>query len=145
MRKMYIVRLSAAERGTLEQIVRKLKGSSQRVRRANILLKTDADGPGWTDVRIAEAYSCRRQTVEHLRERLVTEGFESALNGQVRQPRPKVLDGLQEAKIIALRLGPPPAGFANWSLRLLAERVVELAIAPVISYETVRRMLKKTG
>ena len=75
----------------------------------------------------------------------MTEGFESAVNGQVRQPRPKVLDGTQEAKIIALRLGPAPAGFANWSLRLLAERVVELAIAPAISYETVRRTLKKTG
>lgn len=145
MRKKYIVRLSASERATLEQIVRKLKGSGQKVRRANILLKADVDGPAWTDTRIVEAYGCRRQTVERLRERLVTEGFESVLNGRVRQPRPKVLDGKQEAKIIALRLGPPPAGFANWSLRLLAERVVELAIAPMISYETVRRMLKKTG
>jgi transposase len=145
MRKKYIVRLSAAERATLEQIVRKLKGSSQKVRRANILLKADADRTAWTDVRIAEAYGCRRQTVESLRERLVTEGFDSVLNGQVRQPRPKVLDGEQEAKIIALRLGTPPAGFSNWSLRLLAERVVELAIAPAISYETVRRTLKKTG
>jgi hypothetical protein len=145
MKKKYIVRLTAAERATLEQIVRKLKGSSQKVRRANILLKADADGPAWTDVRIAEAFGCRRQTVENLRQRLVTEGFESAVHGQPRAPRPKVLDGAQEAKIIALRLGPPPAGFANWSLRLLAERVVELAIAPAISYETVRRTLKKTG
>ena len=145
MQKKYLVRLSDAERVTLEQIARKLKGSSQKVRRAHILLKADADGPAWTDARIAEAYGCRRQTVEQLRERLVTEGFESAVNGHVRQPRPKVLDGTQEAKTIALRLGPPPAGFANWSLRLLAERVVELAIAPAISYETVRRTLKKTG
>ena len=145
MRKKYIVRLSGAERATLEQVVRKLKGSSQKVRRAHILLKADADGLGWTDARIAEAYGCRRQTVEDLRERLVTNGFESALDGRVRSPRPKVLDGAQEAKIIAMRLGPPPAGFANWSLRLLAERVVELAIAPAISYETVRRTLKKTG
>jgi hypothetical protein len=145
MNKKYIVRLTAAERATLEQMARKLKGSSQKVRRAHILLKADAAGPGWTDARIAEAYGCRRQTVEQLRERLVTVGFESAVNGQVRQPRPKILDGTQEAKIIALRLGPPPAGFANWSLRLLAERVVELAIVPAISYETVRRTLKKTG
>ena len=144
MRKKYIVRLSAEERAVLEQIVRKLRGSSQKVRRANILLKADADGPAWTDARIAEAYGCRRQTVENLRQRLVTEGFESAVNGQARRPRPKALDGEQEAKIIALRLGPPPGGFANWSLRLLAERVVELAIAPAISYETVRRTLKKT-
>jgi transposase len=145
MRKQYIVRLTGAERETLEQVVRRLKGSSQKVRRANILLQADADGPGWADARIAEAYGCRRQTVENLRQRLVTDGFEVALAGQVRAPRPKALDGAQEAKIIALRLGPPPAGFANWSLRLLAERVVELAIAPAISYETVRRTLKKTA
>jgi hypothetical protein len=145
MRKKYIVRLTGAERATLEQVVGKLKGSSQKVRRAHILLKADAGGPSWTDTRIAEAFGCRRQTVENLRERLVTDGFESALAGRVRQPRPKALDGAQEAKIIALRLGPPPAGFANWSLRLLADRVVELAIAPAISYETVRRTLKKTG
>jgi transposase len=145
MKKKYIVRLTDSERATLEQMVRKLKGSSQKVRRANILLKADADGPAWTDARIAEAYGCRRQTVENVRERLVTEGFESAVSGQTRQPRPKALDGTQEAQIIALRLGPPPAGFANWSLRLLAERVVELAIAPAISYETVRRTLKKTA
>lgn len=145
MKKKYIVRLTDSERAKLEQMVRKLKGSSQKVRRANILLKADADGPAWTDARIAEAYGCRRQTVENLRERLVTEGFESAVNGQARRPRPKVLDGKQEAQIIALRLGPPPAGFVNWSLRLLAERVVELAIAPAISYETVRRTFKKTA
>src|SRR5260370_40689828 len=138
MNKKYFVGLTVAERATVDQIVRKLKGSSQKVRRANILLKADADGPAWTDARIAEAYGCRR-------ERLVTEGFESAVNGQARQPRPKVLDGTQEAKIIALRLGPPPAGFANWSLRLLAEPVVELAIGPGIRYETVRRALNKTA
>ena len=145
MKKKYIVRLTEAERATLGQVVRKLRGSSQKVRRANILLEADANGPAWTDARIAQAYGCRRQTVENLRERLVTEGLEPALNGQVRQPRPKVLDGAQEAKIIALRLGPPPAGFANWSLRLLAERVVELQIAPALSYEAVRRTLKKTA
>src|SRR5262245_16035807 len=145
MKKKYLVRLSAEERAVLEQVVRKLKGSSQKVRRAPILLKADADGPAGTDARIAEAYGCHRQTVENLRQRLVTEGFEAAVNGQVRQPRPKVLDGEQEAKIIALRLGPPPAGFANWSLRLLAKRVVELAITPAVSHETVRRTLKKTG
>ena len=145
MRKKYVVRLTGAERATLEQVVRKLKGTSQKVRRAQILLKADADGPGWTDARIAEAFGCRRQTVENLRERLVTDGFESALDGLVRQPRPKVLDGEQEAKVIAMRLGPPPAGFANWTLRLLAEQVVELEIAPAISHETVRRTLKKTG
>jgi hypothetical protein len=147
MRKKYIVRLSTAERATLEQVIKKLNGSSQKVRRAQILLKSDADGPGWTDAMIAEAYSCRTKTVENIRERLVTEGFEVALNGQSREksPRPKLLDGEQEAKVIALRLGPPPAGFANWTLRLLAERIVALEIAETISHETVRRTLKKTG
>src|SRR5262249_42629844 len=145
MRKKYVVRLTEAERATLEQIVRKLKGSSQKVRRANILFKAAAPGPAWPAAPIAGASGCRRQTAENLRQRLVTEGFESAVTGQARTPRPKILDGTQEAKIIALRLGPPPAGYANWSLRLLAERVVELAIAPAISYETVRRTLKKTG
>jgi hypothetical protein len=147
MRKKYIVRLSDTERVTLEQVIKKLNGSSQKVRRAQILLKADANGPGWTDAKIAEAYSCRTKTVENIRERLVTNGFEVALNGQSREepPRPKLLDGEQEAKVIALRLGPPPAGFANWTLRLLAERIVVLEIAETISHETVRRTLKKTG
>jgi hypothetical protein len=143
MKKKYIVRLTGAERATLDGIVKKLKGSSARARRAQVLLKADADGPGWTDVEIAEAYSCRRQTVENIRERFVAAGFEVAVNGRPRAPRAKLLDGVQEAKVIAMRLGPPPAGFANWSLRLLAERVVELAVAETISYETVRRTLKK--
>ena len=144
MRKKYIVRLSAAERESLEDVIRRLSGSSQKVRRAWMLLKADADGPAWTDARIVEAYGCRRQTVENLRERFVTEGFDSTLEGLPRAPRAKLLHGDQEAKIIALRLGAPPAGFANWSLRLLAELVVALEIAPAISHETVRRTLKKT-
>ena len=146
MIKKYIVRLSAKERGELEQIVKKLKGTSERVRRANILLKADADGPNWTDAKIAEALSCRTRTVEIVRLRFVTEGFEAVLNRKKREtpPRPKILDGKQEAEVIALRLGKPPAGFANWTLRLLADQVVELVIANAISYETVRRTLKKT-
>ena len=147
MNKKYIVRLSDEEREQLEGIVKKLKGSSQKVRRAQILLKADANGPGWIDVRIAEAFSCRVQTIENLRKRLVTEGFETALHGKPRSttPRPKVLDGKQEARVIALRLGKPPKGFANWSLRLLADHVVELGIVDSISHETVRQTLKKTA
>jgi hypothetical protein len=147
MQKKYIVRLSAAERRVLEEVVRKFKGSSQKVRRAQVLLKADADGPAWTDERIAEAFGCRRQTVECIRQRLVTEGFEATLNGKPREkpPRQPVFNGEQEAQVIALRLGPPPKGFANWSLRLLAEKVVELEIVESVSHETVRRMFKKTG
>ncbi len=145
--KKYVVRLTDAERQTLQLVVDKLKGTSQKVRRAQILLKSDADGPDWTDARIADAFGCRTRTVENIRERLVTQGFELTLDGRPRPapPRQKLLDGAQEAKVIALRLGTPPPGFANWTLRLLAERVVALEIAGSISHETVRRTLQKTG
>jgi hypothetical protein len=146
LKKKYIVRLTDSERVTLTEVVKKLNGSSQKVRRAQILLKADADGPGWTDAKIAEAIGCRTKTVENIRERLVTLGFELTLDGKPRErpPRANVLDGKQEAEVIALRLGPPPKGFANWSLRLLAEQVVELEIVESISHETIRQTLKKT-
>jgi hypothetical protein len=145
MKKKYIVRLSDTERATLAGVVKKLKGSSQKVRRAQILLKADAEGPAWTDAKIAEAVGCRTKTVENIRERFVTLGFDVTLNGKSREraPRPKTLDGEQEAQVIAMRLGPPPKGFANWSLRLLAEKVVELEIVEAISHETIRQTLKK--
>ena len=147
MQKKYVVRLTEEERGELQEVVRKLKGTSQKVRRAQILLKADADGPGWTDQRIAEAFSCRVQTVEKIRQRLVERGFRETLDGAPRQepPTEKLLRGDQEAQVIALRLGPPPKGYANWTLRLLARKVVELAIVESISHETVRRTLKKTA
>jgi Homeodomain-like domain len=143
--KKYVVRLTDVERCLLEDVVRRFKGTSQKVRRAQVLLKADADGPGWTDAKIADAFGCRTQSVENIRERFVTIGFELTLNGRphVKPPREKILDGEQEAKVIALRLGVPPPGFSNWSLRLLAEQVVSLEIAESISYETVRRTLKK--
>ena len=147
MNKKYIVRLSEAERETCRDVVKRLKGSSQKVRRAQILLKADADGPGWIDQRIAEAFDCRVQTVENLRKTLVTEGFEATLERKKREspPTPPRLDGEQEAKLIALRLGKPPAGYGQWTLRLLADQLVELEIVDSISPETVRQTLKKTG
>ena len=146
MQKKYIVRLTDDERDILRSVVKKLKGSSQKVRRAQMLLKADADGPNWPDRQIAEAFSCRTKTVENVRQKFVTEGFDASLNRKKRDtaPRTKLLDGEQEARVIALRLGTPPEGYANWSLRLLAEKVVELEIVESISYETVRRTLKKT-
>ena len=145
--KRYIVRLTAQEREVCRQTVRKLSGGSEKVRRAQILLQADADGPGWTDQQIADAYSCRTKTVENIRQRCVLEGFERALERKRRPspPVPKLLDGEQEAQVIALRTGPPPKGYANWSLRLLARRVVELEIVESVSHETIRRTLKKTG
>jgi hypothetical protein len=147
MQKKYIVRLSRMERETLEEVVKKLKGSSQKVRRAQILLKADVKGAAWTDNHIAEAFGCRRQTVEAVRQRFVECGFQETLEGKKRSAPPtgKLLDGEQEAKVIATRLGPPPKGYAHWTLRLLARQVVELEIVEAISYETVRRTLKKTG
>jgi hypothetical protein len=147
MNKMYVVRLSDEERGICQAIVKKLKGSSQKFRRAQILLKADADGPAWTDVRLAEAFGCRVQTVENLRKRLVTEGFELALEGKKRldPPTPCKLDGEAEAKLIAMRLGKPPTGYGHWTLRLLADEMVALEIVDAISHETIRKVLKKTG
>ena len=147
MRKVYVVRLTDDERVQLTEIVKRFKGTGQKVRRAQILLKADADGPAWTDRQIADAFGCRRQTVENVRRSLCERGFEQALNGVKRQspPTPKLLDGEQEARIIATRLGRPPAGYANWTLRLLARTVVELSIVESISHETVRRTLKKVA
>jgi transposase len=147
MNKKYIVRLSAKERRILRDVIKELNGSSQKVRRAQMLLKADVAGPGWTDERIAEAFDSRIRTVEKLRARFVTEGFEQTLDGKPRErpPTEKILSGKQEARVIAMRLSPPPKGYANWTLRLLARKVVELEIADWISYETVRRTLKKTG
>lgn len=145
MRKLYLVRLSEPERVELQSVVRKLKGTGQKVRRAQILLKADADGPNWTDGQIAEAYACRTRTVERLRQRFVEQGFEETLHRVERRQPPveKLLTGDQEARLIAMRLGSPPKGYNNWTLRLLARKVVELEIAESVSYETVRRTLKK--
>jgi hypothetical protein len=147
MQKKYIVRLTDEERDELREVVKRLKGTSQKVRRAQMLLKADANGPNWTDQRIADAFSCRVQTVEKVRQRLVERGFQETVNGAKREhpPREKLLNGDQEARVIATRLGPPPKGYANWTLRLLARKVVELEIVDSISYETVRRTLKKTA
>ena len=147
MRKKYVVRLTNQERAVLLEVVKKLKGTSQKVRRAQILLKADVDGPGWTDRQIAEAFNCRSKTVENVRQHLVERGFDQTLNGikRLKPPTPKLLDGKQEAKVIATRLGPPPPGYANWTLRLLARKVVELKIVGSVSHETIRRSLKKTA
>jgi hypothetical protein len=145
MQKRYVVRLTDQERDELQSVVKKLKGTGQKVRRAQILLKADADGPNWTDEQIAEAFSCRTRTVEKVRQRLVERGFEETLHRVERAQPPveKLLTGEQEARVIATRLGVPPKGYANWSLRLLARKVVELRIVKSVSYETVRRTLKK--
>lgn len=145
MNKKYIIRLSAEERATCEAVIKKLSGSSQKVRRAQMLLKADADGSNWIDAQIAEAFNCRTQTVENLRKRVVCDGFWQALDGKKRAFPPTLpkLDGEGEAKLIAMRLGSPPAGFGHWTLKLLADELVALEVVDSISPETVRQTLKK--
>jgi len=145
--KKYIVRMTDSERDICCEVIRKLKGTSQKVRRAQMLLKADTGGPAWTDARIADAFSCRTKTVENVRQRFVELGFEQTLN---RKTSPtagakKLLNGNEEAKVIAMRLGSPPAGYGKWTLRLRARKVVELEIVKTISHETVRQTLKKTA
>jgi len=145
MNKKYIVRLSGKERQELVTVISKLKGTSQKVKRAQILLKADANGPNWPHHQIAEAYLCRLKTVSNVCKSLVERGFEITLNGKKRDkpPREKLLDGKQEAKIIALRLSEPPKGYSNWSLRLIADKAVELGIVESIRHTTVSNTLKK--
>jgi hypothetical protein len=147
MNKKYIVRLTDAERAICEATIAREKGKSEKLRRATILLKADADGPSWNDAKISETVGCRTRTVENVRQAFVREGFEAALvrKKRVTPPTPKRLDGAGEAKVIAMRLGKPPAGYGHWTLRLLADQLVELEVVDSISPETVRQTLKKMG
>ena len=147
MNKKYRVRLTDEERTVCEATVKNEKGKSEKLRRAMILLKADLDGPDWKDGKISEAVGCRIRTVEHVRREFVQEGFEAALVRKKRttSPTPKLLDGAAEAKLIALRLGKPPAGYGHWTLRLLGDQLVELEVVDSISPETVRQTLKKTA
>jgi homeodomain-containing protein len=147
MNKKYIVQLSDEERKFCEQVVKDQKGQSEKSRRARILLKSDVDGPGWKDEKICEAIGCRVRTVENVRMQLVLEGFDAALNRKPRATSPTAprLDGVGEAKLIAMRLGKPPAGYGRWTLRLLADQLVELEVVESICPETVRKTLKKTA
>ena len=141
----YIVRLTDNERQILENIVKKLKGTARRVRRAIVLLKADADGPNWCNEKISEQTGMNLSSISAIRKQLVTEGFEATLDRKKRRlpPVPKKLDGVQ-AHLIATRCGSPPEGFATWSLKLLANQMVVLEIVDSISHETVRKTLKKT-
>ena len=146
--KKYVVRLSAAERGRLNDLIRSGKRSAQLLTKARILLKADvSDGvEGWSDSRIAEALDTSIATIERTRRQLVEEGFEAVLTRKYNpnSARPRIFDGAAEAKLIALACGPAPAGHARWTLCLLEEKVVELNIVEKASDNTIGRMLKKT-
>lgn len=148
MVKKYIVRLSEAEREELEALVKKGRVAARKRLHAQILLKVDEGehGPGWADEAVVKALDVTIRTVERLRHCLVEEGLETALNGkkQCRYKSPK-LDGEQEARLVALACSEPPDGYGRWSLRLLADRLVELEYVDTVSHETVRQVLKKTN
>jgi transposase len=146
--KKYIVRLTPEEQMQLSQMIRSGKAAARTLLHARILLKTDTDSaaPAWSDEAISEALEVHSATVARVRQRFVEEGLEAAL-----RPRPsrrqyaRKLDGAAEAHLLAIACGPAPAGQARWSLRLLADRLVELEHVGSISYETIRRTLKKTN
>lgn len=147
MGKKYIVRLTREERERLRALVSKGRTSARKVGRACVLLKVDADGPNWTDQQAADAYGMRVNTVAGIRQRFVEEGLDQALERKQpdEPPRRRKLDGAGEARLIAMACGEAPEGRARWTLKLLAGQLVELAIVDGISYETVRRTLKKTS
>ena len=146
--KKYVVELSAEERERLEAMVHVGKGSAQILTRARILLKADVSeaGDGWSDSVISAALDTSINNVARTRQQLVQEGFEAALKRKFNpnSARPRIFDGAAEAKLIALACSPAPEGFARWTLRLLEEKVVELAIVDKASDNTIGRTLKKT-
>jgi len=145
--KQYIIRLTQGERERLGSLTRKGKAAAYKIRHASILLKADADGPAWTDKRIAEAVGCHVRTVENVRCRCVLQGLEAALERkeQARPRRERKLDGEGEARLIALACSEPPEGRDRWTLELLADQLVRLKVVDSISAQTVRRTLKKTN
>jgi transposase len=146
MPKKYVVRLTEAEREHLERLLRRGEAHARKLLYARILLKTDASGDGWTDERIAEAFEVSTATVARERQRFCEDGLEVALlPKKPGRPRRRVLDGRAEAHLVALSCSDPPEGRERWSMRLLADRMMELGYVESISYETVRRTLKKTS
>jgi len=139
--KKYIVDLTSEERQELLELTRKGSQSVRKVRRARILLKADE---GWKDREIMAALDTSSTTVERTRKRFVEGGLEKALNEDPRPGQQRKLDGRGEAHLIALACSEAPTGHSHWTLRLLADKLVELDVVDSISHETVRRTLKKT-
>jgi transposase len=146
MNKKYVVRLTDEERQQLQTLVRRGEAHTRKLLYARILLKADANTERWTDEKIAEAFEVFTATVARERQRYCEEGLEVALMPRKPgRPRRRVLDGRAEAHLVALACSDPPEGRERWSMRLLADRMVELGYVESVSYETVRRTLKKTA
>jgi transposase len=146
--KKYIVTLTAEERQALHGLIAAGKAAALKLCHARVLLKADAadGGPAWPDHRIAEALEVGTATIERVRRRFVEQGLDAALvrKAQGRPGRERTLDGRAEARLIALACSKPPDGRGVWTMRLLADKLVELEVVPTVSDETVRRALKKT-
>lgn len=142
----FVVRLSVEERQSLEELIKSPRVARAKALRARMLVKADVDGPAWTDLQIAEAFEVSESTVHRLRERMVEEGLESAVNRKpCRRTRPPKLDGEKEARLIAMACSPAPEGRVRWTMQLLADKLVEMQVVDAISDETVRLRLKKTN
>jgi transposase len=141
------VRLTPEQRAALEQLVHTGTHPAHATRRARILLKADAAGPdAWPDERIAQALDLNRMTVSRVRSQFAAEGLDATLHKKAAPGRQyRKLDGAQEARLIALTCAPPPAGQARWTMKLLADKLVELEVVQTIDPATVWRTLKKTN
>ena len=147
MKKRFVVELTEAERGRLEGMISAGTAPARKLMHARILLKADGGpgGPAWVDERVAEAVETSQPTVSRVRKQYVRGGLDAALNRRPpRREYRRKLDGAQEARLVALACSTPPLGQARWSLRLLADRLVELEVVEDISYQTVRRVFEKT-
>ena len=146
--KKYIVRLSSEERETLKKLTTSGKGPARIFNHARILLKADQDddGPAWSDKKISEAIDITTQTIERVRKQLIEEGFNAVLSRReyTQKVSRKKIDGDVEAHLVALSCSNPPEGRAKWTLRLLADKIVELGYVNSISHEAIRQTLKKT-
>ena len=147
MKKRYAVRLSDDERRELRQLIAAGTAPARRLMHARILLKADEgpEGPGWVDDRVADAVETSQATVWRVRKQYVERGLAAALDRRPpRREYVRKLDGAAEARLVALSCSAPPAGQAGWSLRLLADKLVELEVVEAVSYRTVGRVLEKT-
>lgn len=140
----YVVRLTDEERQTLPQLVVGPRVARDKALRARMLLKADVDGPGWSDGQIADAFEVGVSTIHRLRQRVVEDGLEAALHRHpLARTKPRTLDGAQEAPLVAIACSQAPQGRASWTLHLLADTLVALAIVDSICPETVRKTRKK--
>jgi len=147
--KKYIVSLSREERDTLTKTIISGRGPARMFTRARILLKADQGdhGPNWSDEQISDALDVTVQTIERVRKQFVEEGFDAVLSRRpyTQKVSRKKIDGNVEAHLIALSCSEPPQGYVRWTLRLLADKIVELGYVETISHEAIRQTLKKTN